>query len=57
MLRRYAELGGETVTTGSDAHSVQEVGAGLKEAEELIRAAGLRYVATFKNRKVRYIPL
>jgi histidinol-phosphatase (PHP family) len=57
MLRRYAELGGETVTTGSDAHSVAEVGAGLQEAEELMRAAGLRYVATFDHRKVTYTAL
>jgi histidinol-phosphatase (PHP family) len=57
MLKRYAELGGETVTTGSDAHSTEEVGAGLKEAEELIRAAGLRYIATFRDRKVSYVAL
>jgi histidinol-phosphatase (PHP family) len=57
MLKRFVELGGETVTTGSDAHSVSEIGAHLKEAEDLIRAAGLRYIATFRNRKVSYIKL
>ncbi|MDR1292778.1 MAG: histidinol-phosphatase HisJ family protein [Clostridiales Family XIII bacterium] len=54
MLQRYAELGGETVTTGSDAHRVAEVGAGLKEAENFIRAAGLRYIAAFRDRKISY---
>jgi histidinol-phosphatase (PHP family) len=57
MLKRYVELGGETVTTGADAHRVSEVGAGLREAEELMRAAGLRYIASFRNREVKYVPL
>jgi histidinol-phosphatase (PHP family) len=55
MLKRFVELGGETVTTGSDAHRLSEIGANLKEAEDLIRAAGLRFVATFRDRKVSYI--
>jgi histidinol-phosphatase (PHP family) len=57
MLKRFVELGGETVTTGSDAHSVSEVGANLKEAESLIQAAGLRYIATFRNREISYIKM
>jgi histidinol-phosphatase (PHP family) len=57
MLKRYVELGGETVTTGSDAHSLAEIGVNLKEAEDLIRSAGLRYIATFRNRKVSYVKL
>jgi histidinol-phosphatase (PHP family) len=55
ILKRYVELGGETVTTGSDAHSARDVGKYLKEGEDFIRAAGLRYIATFRNRKISYI--
>jgi histidinol-phosphatase (PHP family) len=57
MLKRYVELGGETVTIGSDAHSAPEVGANLKEGEDLVRAAGLRYIATFDHRKPKYISI
>ncbi|MDR2163751.1 MAG: histidinol-phosphatase HisJ family protein [Clostridiales Family XIII bacterium] len=57
ILKRYVELGGETVTTGSDAHSADAVGQYLKEGEDFIRTAGLRYLATFRNRKVFYVKL
>jgi histidinol-phosphatase (PHP family) len=57
MLRRYRELGGETVTTGSDAHYAQYVGGFLKEGEELLRNAGFRYLATFKERQPFYVKL
>lgn len=49
ILRRYRELGGEYVTTGSDAHTPERVGGRLNEALDMIRAAGIPYVATFKN--------
>ena len=49
ILRRYRELGGEYVTTGSDAHKPERVGNRLSEALDMIRAAGIPYVATFKN--------
>jgi histidinol-phosphatase (PHP family) len=54
MLRLYVGLGGETVTTGSDAHRPEDVGRGLARAMEMARAAGLRYIATFKDRNVKY---
>ena len=51
VLTRYRELGGEFVTLGSDAHQPQSVGRRLHEARELARAAGIPYVATYKNLK------
>jgi histidinol-phosphatase (PHP family) len=54
MLRLYVKLGGETITTGSDAHRPEDVGWGLERASEMIREAGLKYVATFKGRKAIY---
>ncbi|MDR0357751.1 MAG: histidinol-phosphatase HisJ family protein, partial [Clostridiales Family XIII bacterium] len=40
VFKRYVELGGEIVTTGSDAHRAQDVGFGLAEAERMMRDAG-----------------
>ena len=50
-LKRYKELGGEFVTIGSDAHLTKHVAFRLDEAAELARAAGIRYYATFEDRK------
>lgn len=49
ILTRYRELGGEYVSIGSDAHKPLKVGCRVKEATELAKAAGIRYIATFKN--------
>ncbi len=49
VLRRYRELGGEFITTGSDAHRPDRVGKRLGEALELARAAGIPYAATFER--------
>ncbi|MBQ3131615.1 MAG: histidinol-phosphatase HisJ family protein [Clostridia bacterium] len=51
VFSRFRELGGEFVTIGSDAHQPERVGARVKEALELAKAAGIRYIATFKNMK------
>jgi histidinol-phosphatase (PHP family) len=57
MLKRFRELGGEIITTGSDAHSAAQIGSGLKDAEELARAAGFNYIATFRSRKPNFVKL
>jgi len=49
VLTRYRELGGEFVTVGSDAHVSSRVGRRISEAVEMARAAGIKYVATFKE--------
>lgn len=49
MLRRYKELGGEIITTGSDAHSADEVGANFQEAYALLKETGFAYICTFEN--------
>lgn len=50
-LKRYRELGGDYVTIGADAHIPEHVGLFLKEAMELAKEAGLRYIATFNQMK------
>lgn len=55
MVNRYVELGGEIVTTGSDAHKPHSVALKLDHAEAMIKNAGLDYLATFKKRK--FVPI
>lgn len=43
------------VTLGSDAHHPEQVGAGFKEAMELLRTVGYREVVTFSGRKRNYL--
>lgn len=51
ILSRYRELGGEFVTVGSDAHKPERVGGRIREAMELAKAAGINYIATYKDMK------
>ncbi len=51
LFKRFKELGGEFVTVGSDAHKPSRVGKRVHEAYELLRAAGIRYVATYEKMK------
>ncbi len=57
VLHWYRELGGEIVTVGSDAHHRRQLAAGITEALDLIRAAGFRAVATFEERRLRWLDL
>lgn len=50
-LRRYVELGGEYVTFGGDAHLTRHIGYRFDEAVQIARDAGVRYYATFDERK------
>lgn len=57
IIRRYRELGGEIVTVGSDAHTVGQLGFGIREALEVAEAAGFKHIAVFEGRKPRYVPI
>ena len=57
ILKCYRSMGGEYVTVGSDTHGAERVGARIGEAVELARAAGIRYLAVFENRRPRMLPL
>ena len=56
-LALYRELGGEILSVGSDAHVPENVGEGVPEAYDLIRAAGFRYIAVYEGRKPRFVKL
>ncbi len=51
VLQRYRALGGEIITTGSDCHTLPQVGVGLPEAQEQLRRCGYRYFTTFEMGK------
>ena len=50
ILRRFAELGGEFVTLGSDAHAADFVGYRLEDARRIAITAGLRWAVCFDQR-------
>ncbi|MCI8551494.1 MAG: PHP domain-containing protein [Lawsonibacter sp.] len=57
ILKRYRELGGELVTTGSDAHRPEDVGKGLEQAADLLRETGFRYLTLYRQRQPEPIKL
>lgn len=57
VLERWKDVGGEIVTVGSDAHRPQHIGLGVREAYELLRDVGFRYVAVYEKRKPRMLAI
>ena len=57
ILKTYRRLGGEIVTTGSDAHRAEDVAKGFANAEALLREAGFRCTARYKERKPRFVEM
>lgn len=57
MIQRYVELGGRTMSIGSDAHRSEDVGAGFPEVAGMLKAAGIQAEAVFEQRQVKRIPL
>lgn len=51
LLRIYRECGGRYVTVGADAHVPGDIGKGIPEAYELLKAAGFTAVTTFVRRR------
>jgi len=57
VIRRYAELGGRCMSIGSDAHRAEDIGAGLPQAVDLLRSAGVQAVAMFRSRQLEAVPI
>lgn len=51
IIRRYAQLGGEIITFGSDAHVSARLGEGFDSVGELVKDCGLKYYAVFRQHK------
>lgn len=51
VVRRYAELGGDAMSLGSDAHVSEDIGAGTAQGADMLKRSGITRLAVFKNRK------
>jgi histidinol-phosphatase (PHP family) len=57
IVRWYVEAGGKLITTGTDSHAAQTVGAGLPETLDMLRLCGITEVAAFRGRERRLVPI
>lgn len=57
VLKQYKSLGGEILTTGSDAHAPQNMGKGIRELVELAQEAGFRYLCSYEKRKPTFLTI
>ncbi len=57
IVIRYRQLGGEIITIGCDSHRPENVGKRLREAVEIIRRAGFKYITEFRGMVPNFIPI
>ena len=57
VVRWYVEAGGELITTGTDSHAAQTVGAGIAKTLDMLELCGITTVAAFKERRRRQVPI
>lgn len=57
IVRWYVEAGGRLITTGTDSHAAQTIGAGLPETLDMLRLCGIETVASFSGRQRRLVPI
>ena len=57
ILRLYRQLGGEIITTGSDAHSPEDAAKGIAAGMEVLADCGFDYVCVFRRRKPEFIKI
>ena len=50
-VRRYKELGGEIITTGSDSHNAVRIAANFQPAMQMSQRAGFDYICSFDKMK------
>jgi histidinol-phosphatase (PHP family) len=51
IVKRYRDLGGEIITTASDAHMAGDVAYGFDDLYKMLLEAGFKAVTVFKGRK------
>lgn len=57
FVKRYKELGGEIITTGSDAHRPEDVAKDFDIAYEMLKEAGFGYITTFRYQKPVFVKI
>jgi histidinol-phosphatase (PHP family) len=56
-IKLYRELGGEIISVGSDSHTIEDLGKGVRTGAELAATAGFKYLCCFKRRKPVFIEI
>jgi histidinol-phosphatase (PHP family) len=51
VVRWYADQGGQVITTGTDSHAAQTVGAGISKTLDMLTLNGIDAVASFRDRR------
>jgi histidinol-phosphatase (PHP family) len=54
ILTMYRDLGGEIITTGSDAHTPDKIADHFETAYEYLKSLGFRYICTFSHREPEF---
>lgn len=57
IIKLYKEAGGKIITIGSDTHDKENIGAGISEAQEILKNAGFKYFTVFDKRKPKFIEI
>ncbi len=57
IIKRYRDLGGDIITTGSDAHSPEYVGYEFNRLSDILKKAGFDHYNIFRNRKPVSVPI
>jgi histidinol-phosphatase (PHP family) len=57
VVRWYADHGGSLITTGTDSHAAQTVGAGLSKTLDMLQLCGVKSVASYRQRQPTLIPI
>jgi len=57
LVKRYRELGGESITFASDAHVPERICEMFTEACEMAKRAGFKYWTVYRNMKPQYVEI
>ena len=57
IVRMYADAGGHRITTGTDSHAAQTVGAGLVTTLNMLRLCGINDVLSYRHRTATPVPI
>lgn len=56
-IKLFRQLGGEIISVGSDSHTVEDLGAGIKDGIKLAYDSGFEYLCYFKQRSPVFIEI
>jgi len=57
VIRRFKELGGESVSLGSDAHDLHRIGEQFSRYSQVVKSCGFDYITHFKGRERVFVKI